>query len=74
MGSNFVYLLQIGEAYEGARVLSVHSTWDGALAAAKEHTGLSGKTWKTFPPTPKVHAAWETGCDVLSVSQHYIED
>lgn len=71
-----VYVVVLGENYEGARKISLHRTLAGACKMAQAWIEDSVFDWEEMSPSMKspVLRCWEGGCDWIQITGEEIKD
>jgi hypothetical protein len=63
-----VFVVETGEKHEGSCVISVHTTYSGAFAAAMKVPAHFEDGWKFVSQD-----YWENGCDFLGVTEYKVQ-
>ena len=67
-----VYMVELGENYEGVYRSALHFTLSGAISTAHKWIGESCFDWKQVTPTDSDIHAWGGGCDYIRITEKEI--
>lgn len=66
-----LYCVSRGEKSEGLDLVSIHFTIEGATKAARAIKPCFAEGWI---PSPERELTWTNGCDVITITEHIVED